>query len=369
MGDNPSILSVRQLPWREKSSLPGSAAKEDWQPGQIRSPDTSPESPLSDTTPPDESVLPLFLHRKSPVPSPDQITVKQLATELSGGNIDRIQPLIDHGYLRIMVPGDSLATTIVARPMPAALTWLKTLFAPLRMRPFLPVDDVAKVLKIASSTIRSFIVHYNIPIYDDPAFGELMTITGMRAVQMGIYAERHKPRFDRQAMMQFVLKQYGIPSNRVTHSYSMVLDAEIRRVCAMKEPGRTVRAVALWTAWRDAKTIGECLKTYRTTLRERSVRGKTVDIGMDVLEKGINGEIKKWTVPWREDNNGKGRRKKTPAAVLKARRKARRVKPKPPVELELEPNAPWWSGAAVEFHSRKKEKKKKKKRVGAPSRS
>ncbi len=353
MDDLQSIPFVKQLPWREKSSLPTSGAGEGSLPRKTKAPDTSPASPLSGT-PQDESVLPLLLHRKNPVLPPDQITATQLAADL-GIEPARIQPLIDRGYLRIMAPGYSLETTIVARPLPAALAWLKSLFAPLRMRPFLPVEDVAKLFKLSSETIRSFIVHYNIPLYDDPVFGELMTINGMRAVQQCIYDERHKTRFDRQAMLKFVLKQHGIASNHFPHSYSTKLDAEIRRVCAMKEPDRTVRAVALWTAWRDARTIEACLKSYSTTMRKRSELGKTIDRGMDTLEKGINGEIKKkWKIPPQQQNTGKGRRKKTDLAALKAKYKAWRVKPTPPVELELEPDAPWWAVNAFKINSRNK---------------
>ena len=249
----------------------------------------------------DEHALPLLLHRKSPVPPPDQISVKQLAGEL-GILPSRVQPLIDHGYLRVMAAGYSADTTIVARPLPAALAWLKSLFAPLRMRPMLPVEDVAEMLNLTPAELRSFVVHYNIPLWDDPVFGELMTINGLRAVQRGIYAERRSTRYDRQTLLEFLCKQSGITWNLTNFSYSMQLDTEIRRICKMPEPGRTVRAVALWTAWRDAQTVTECLTKYRATMKaqeppKKSAWRKLVDKDMDVIEKGINGELKEWKPP------------------------------------------------------------------------
>jgi hypothetical protein len=196
-----------------------------------------------------------------------------------------------------MAAGYSPDTTIVARPLPAAMAWLTSLFAPLRMRPMFPVEDVAVMLDVSVAQVRSFIIHYNIRLWDDPVFGELINISGLRALQKNLYGERYIFRYDRQSLIIFMCKQAGIPYNP-QRSYSKKLDAEIRRICKMPEPNRTIRATALWTAWRDATTFTACMEQYRDAMRKEKGRERQqIEQGIEVLGKGIDGKIKEWKPP------------------------------------------------------------------------
>jgi len=215
----------------------------------------------------DESAVPQLLLRKGLVPAPDQITVAQIAADL-GVETDRIQPLIDRGYLRVMIAGETLETTIVARPLPAAMAWLSTMFVPLRMRPMLPAGEVATFLQLSAAAFRSYAIHYNIPVYDDPVFGELITLASLYAFQQALYDERSVTRYDRQTMLAMMCKKNPVLGRTKYTAYSKKIEAEIMRISHMEEPDRTMRAVAFWTAYRDAETVYKCLEDYEGTVRE-----------------------------------------------------------------------------------------------------
>lgn len=225
----------------------------------------------------------------------------------------------------------------------------------------LPVEEVSGLLHLTPDELRSFIVHYNIPLYHDPVFGELMTINGLRAVQRGTYAERRTARYDTQAMLLFLTKQDGITWNPRNHSYWMQLDAEIRRICALPEPDRTMRAVTLWTAWRDAKQFRECLAKYRARYLKavdttKSAKRAKVDRGMDTLEQGINGTIggrmKIWRLPPVDKSQiqVKKVKEKIAPSILKEIREMNRERKLQEKLAALPPEAPWWAAKAIKYH-------------------
>lgn len=212
-----------------------------------------------------------MLWRKSPVPQSEQVSVVALAKEL---HVDppRVQALIDRGYLRVMFPGMTVESTLVARPLPAAFAWLQSMFAPLRMRPMYPVAEVARLLGQPVKDLRGFCVHYNLPLHDDPIFGELISLATVHKVLDAIHSDRLQVRFDSQAMLFAMAKRYKLPGLSQRRSFSYQLEKEISRLCHVQEPDRTIRAAALYHAYMGAKNIKDCLLKYHGLVREMAPR-------------------------------------------------------------------------------------------------
>lgn len=254
---------------------------------------TSPKSPVCPTF--EERNGPRdWLHRSSPVPPTEQINLNQLAKEL-GVAVDRIQPLIDHGYLRVMHLSSDPATTIVARPLPGGMDWLRTMFMPLTKRPYLPVADVAAILGITERELRFICVTDNIQLSDDPVFGELLSASGFVSLKRGLVAKEDAIRFDRQTILLILAKlkrittkgeYYRTPGE---YRYSQRIENEIRRVSRLPEPQRTLRATELWAAFNEADTVTECLSDGNPAgVALRQLRSK-----MQTLDEKLMG-----TLPW-----------------------------------------------------------------------
>lgn len=238
------------------------------------------------------------LQRPAPVPASDQITILKLASELHCG-IRRVGELIEHGYIRIIYrqEGTFFCYTIVARPYPAALEWLRGMVAPLRLRPMLPVEGVAEHIGLTVNDLRRMALHYNIPLALDPFFGELISTTGYNRLLRAQHELRNPMRTDRQAMLLTLVRM-----NRNTNAiiakkpvmYSKRLESEIRLICKMTEPLRSLRAAALWSAYNEAKTVAECVKNYAGILKQEQKSGgsKMLEESMEFLRAQITSSAK-----------------------------------------------------------------------------
>jgi len=217
-----------------------------------------------------ENELPGLLVRKSPVPASDQITVKQLAVELGNVRWQRIETLIQNGYLRVMRPSQALHETVVARPSPDALNWLRTMLAPLRKRPLLPLPELAEFLGMKIDEIRDLCLYYEIPIYSDEVFGELLSLAGYRAFVHAQNRLRSPTRTDRQALMVLMVNmRCEFPKSVIKKSYSQELEELIKQIVVMPEPRRTMLSAEFWKAYKDAETIADCIKTIETSPRAK----------------------------------------------------------------------------------------------------
>jgi len=206
------------------------------------------------------------LLRPAPIPRSEYITVRDLAAELKV-DPERLRPLIDLQYLRILHAGEYLVDCQVARPLPAAMDWLKQMMAPIHMRALLPVDVAAELLRCDSVDIRKFCLAWNIPMYFDPAFGELLSPTNFfRLFQKLFQVNSGEARYDRQMLLKILATGNEQRERTNPLPYSRMLEREIARISRLPEPDRTVRAVALYDAFVDAKTVKECISEYRQTV-------------------------------------------------------------------------------------------------------
>lgn len=220
------------------------------------------------------------LRRKPPVPQSEYVSVSDLAVSL-GIDSERLRPLIEKHYLTILEPHEYLQDCLVARPRPAALAWLKTMFQPLMMRPLLPTEMAAELLDMTVNDFRRLCLAYNAPLHDDPGFGELMTLSDFWTVFRRVHASRSTCRFDRQAMLMLtrVLRPQTISRFRADQPvlpYSVILERELERIAQMPEPTRTVRAVALYNAYQDARTVKDCIAKYKQATIEPEATHKGV---------------------------------------------------------------------------------------------
>jgi hypothetical protein len=258
----------------------------------ITSPATCPASPNSPTSAA-SSGLKQHLYRKSPVPRADYVTASDLAKELDV-DVDRIQSLIDRRYLRVMLAAGTLAETVVARPAKAAMDWLRSMFVPLTLRPLIPTQDIVAALAITEDEFRYMCLVDNIPLQEDPVFGELMSVTAFYVLQQSWLKMRNPMRSDRAALMLMLgILKGALPAGRLTPlPFSDRIDKEISRIARMDEPDRSLRATDLWIAYNDADTLTDCLNAYFGDERKRK-RRERLEKRVDVIEKRLEGGPKK----------------------------------------------------------------------------
>ena len=195
-----------------------------------------------------------------PPPPAENISLADLAV-LLGVNADRLPPLVIEGYLKLTKSGCCAEDTFVVRPRAGARDWLRSMFAPLEQRPMLPAREAAKVLNMGLADLRRWCLHFNLPIYMDAAFGELISLRVFYQLQDGFFEIRNPMRTDRQALLVF-LSQLNNPARvkmMKPKKYSRRLEEELRRISALPEPQRTIQATMFWSAYRDAKNVAECL--------------------------------------------------------------------------------------------------------------
>jgi len=238
------------------------------------------------------------------LPAAEQITLSKLASELSV-DVERLRPLIDHQYLKLIKVNEFLDDCIVARPYPDGMRWLRNMLAPLALQHLLPIKYAAEMLWLELPEVRSACVYYDVQVQEDPAFGELMTIEGFYELFNKLNRNRSSWRFDRQAMFQAI--SYGIdkpmPKKKVI-PYDQMLEDEIRRVRKMEEPERGFRATALYKAFRDAKDVDECRRRYwnhstdlQSTKKRQKARAQRIEELLENLMKRSFGKSSVETPP------------------------------------------------------------------------
>jgi len=206
------------------------------------------------------------LKRKPPVPQSKYVSVLDLANELGVTDVERLRPLIEYHYLRILEAHEYLADCLVGRPEPDALRWLKGMLEPLTMRPFLTVEQAAELMQCNVNELRLLCVTHNFQLYADPAFGELISIYQFHRLFDRLRETHDGIRFDRQSMLLMLRnvmpQRQGFRYRQKPLSYSKRLELEIIRIGKLPEPDRTLRAVALWESYCDARNIRDCLQRY-----------------------------------------------------------------------------------------------------------
>lgn len=181
------------------------------------------------------------------------VPLGELANSL-GVDVKRILPALEHGYLKL-VTADPPA---VYEPPPAAMDWLRVMYQPLTLRPFLSSAMVGELEGITAFAVRRLCLDYNIPIYSDPVFGELMSISAYYRFHQQMHSQRDPSRFDRQGMLWAMMHTVAPDEWRrdvKPPRFSRRIELEVRRIAALQEPARTDAALRLWTAWSDTQKV------------------------------------------------------------------------------------------------------------------
>lgn len=200
------------------------------------------------------STIPQALHQDRP----RAISLQDLANRLGVEPASRLLPAIKHGYIKLVCA----EPPTVYEPPPAAIAWLKSMYAPLMLRPMIPAAMVAQIEAIDLPDVRRLCLAYDIPIQDDPVFSELLTLASYHKLHIQLHHYREPSRFDRQAMLVALMQ--AVDPEKYKHDlkpprYSKRLEKEIRRIAKMPEPARTEFALRITEAFGDAKSVTDCL--------------------------------------------------------------------------------------------------------------
>lgn len=227
--------------------------------------------------------LHVFATNATAMPEPLQngtetISLENLARELEVAP-ERLKPLLDHDYLKVV------GASTVVKPPPPAMAWLRTMMMPLPIRPFLPSQMAADLTGCALNDLRSLCVLYNIPLQEDPVFGELMSVSAFHRFFESLHHFREPSRFDRQAWLGMLMTALPEQKRAVKKlTFNRRLEKEISRISRLKEPERTERALDLWEAYSEARTVATSIAATE------GQEAPEID-GMDRLTDVIKGSI------------------------------------------------------------------------------
>jgi hypothetical protein len=193
-----------------------------------------------------------------------QISIAGLARLVEAPPI-RLYPLIEHGYLKVVIPNDDFDQIIVARPGERRIQWLKYMFQPLVMKPIIPLKEAAELFGLTEGYAEKYCFYFRIPMQSDPAFGNLIPFKSLKRLARAAWSYR---RFDRAGLLRYFMSQIERVRWKEPPPYSKRLEKEIGRIATLPQPARTERSIALILAFRDARTATECLRRQKEILGE-----------------------------------------------------------------------------------------------------
>jgi hypothetical protein len=205
-------------------------------------------------------------------------TVREALTQNSVGEISigslarlievspiRLHPLVEHSYLKVVIPSDDFSQTVVARPGNRRIEWLKHMFQPLVMKPIIPLKEAAQLFGLTEAYALQYCSYYLIPVQSDPAFGSLIAFKSLKRLARAAWSYR---RFDRAGLLRYFMSQIEGTRWKEPPPYSVRLEKEIGRIATLPQPARVLRSLALIEAFRDARTATECLRRQKGILGE-----------------------------------------------------------------------------------------------------
>jgi hypothetical protein len=208
--------------------------------------------------------------------------------------VEKLRPLVEHKYLRVVVAREKFEQTLVARPGQRATDWLKTMFQPVKMRPLIPLREVGKLWRVTENHVLKVCWSYRIPVYSNPVFGNLMSFKSLKSYARA-HMKYHTPlRLDRAGFLRYYLNEIEGERWKNPPPYSQRLEEEIRRIAHLPEPQRTEQAVQLFVAFRDARTATECFRKEREISEELRKSERSID---DLWEKVMEQK-------WRRSRKG-----------------------------------------------------------------
>lgn len=220
-----------------------------------------------------------------------EITIRRLAW-ISKLRVPKFRALLDAGILEVVKKDVSIGRTVVKQPTPAKMEWIKQMLKPLNLRPLIRLREVAEMLGLRPIDLRERCSAKNLKFFRDPAYGELLTPQDVgRVLRAGIVDTRvaGRWRFDRMSLLQFLTgDEWGREMRYKVLPYSVYLEREVKRIAKLPEPNRTLRAVALYEAFQDAKSLSKGLHRYWK--REKPVEGAVAaEKAIENLMSVVNG--------------------------------------------------------------------------------
>jgi hypothetical protein len=187
---------------------------------------------------------------------PSLITLANLSQSLNVP-IDRLEPLCEHGWIKLRSQGKITSQSYVEAPSGAALRWMRQWFQPLWDKPMFSQQDMAQLLNVEAKLVLEVAAAHDAPVIYDPGFGHMFSVWSAKTLLAKMLGGgRVDSRFDRQAMIWNLLD--GDP-RRVGElpKFDEQLEIEIERVAKLEEPMRSMRSMALVDQFRDAQIILE----------------------------------------------------------------------------------------------------------------
>jgi hypothetical protein len=182
--------------------------------------------------------------------------------------VERLRPLVERGYLEVVKASPIFEWTIVARPGQRATEWLRNMFQPLEMRPFVPLKEAGKLWGVTENEALKYCQIGKIPVQSDPVFGYLIKFSALKSLARARH-RYHKPkRLDRAGLLRYYLSEIEGVRWKEPPPYSKQLEKEIGRIATLPQPARTERSLALIQAFRDARTVAECLHRQKEIVGE-----------------------------------------------------------------------------------------------------
>lgn len=240
------------------------------------------------------------------------ITVRDLAQRIEG-SVDDVKRLIDFKYLTVVMEKTDPEQTVLSCPGEEGIRWLRNMVQPIHLVPFIKLDDVHRLIRKQQGRMsrkkpvertRRVCLAYQIPLFLDPVYGELLTIEGFAELAYHIGVYRNPVRNDRVTMLSFLMNALT-EDERTKERYVRLkiprrgtkrLNLEIARIARLEEPERTFMAQSLYECWKDSRGVQECLrklrdrkKDYRSSrVREAIEDIESLDRKMEALkEKGL----------------------------------------------------------------------------------
>lgn len=215
------------------------------------------------------------------------ITIAEMA-KILGTTEQKVQRLIKLCYLR-RVKGATIEL-----PPPAALNWLKLMFKPLPSRPLFTLHEVLHITKMTPKLFRQIVLSWNIPVYYDLFFGELIPPDSLLQILDSLFGLREPVRFDHAALLEWM---QGMGSKqrqfRPSLPYHRLIEMELKRIAALPEPERLTNAYKFWRTYKNARLLNSAInqRNFKKGERRREERIEELEVlAKEILEQSTAGE-------------------------------------------------------------------------------
>jgi hypothetical protein len=207
-----------------------------------------------------------FTTAKDALQSVDPISVTDLARELETTE-NKVLLLLEEGYLTLLKESATPFLCLVGRPAPAAMQWLKQALSPLPLVPIIPVSYAMEMLRVGSKGMKRLLLEHGIQVYIDVAMGPMMTIMAFHQMFSLIYPWHERIRFDRQMFFSILagIDLGGGEKFIRPIPFDVMLEEELARIGKLPEPQRALRAMDVYQAYLDAKSITSVIRKLNKT--------------------------------------------------------------------------------------------------------